>query len=455
MAVLLALGVRLDFAFRYPIAQISDYAGYYQSALGLAGLGDDELSSWGPVAPPLLYALPLWLSSGDVRAIGVTNALLGAASALVFFLAAARLFGHATAWTALLVGLSSLSELFFNNLACSEVLATLFTGLLLLAMTAEPRPGRRTLWTGLVLGLSVYNRSNMITLVAAVAVVELLSWRAGWTFVPRTARVLALASLVLLPLCTYNLLMWGHFTPVTSNSGIQLWYGNNPEVTPGRYIYADLPEQFPPGSPERARLRLAYSSFSPATPPNLTARDPYVLSDIGARYALAWIRDNPRTYARLVVSRIRQLFERCTFGIAPYLFYDPAKPGQPRWRDADRRHLLGDVPVRALDGPPNPRSAAMRFSEAWYQALLGASLVGLLLTVIADAWRRHRFEVLAPLVMLVVYATPFVLSIALNRYHVPVLPLLWLYLARGIVLLFSIIPASVRSWAGTQPSHAG
>jgi hypothetical protein len=44
-----------------------------------------------------------------------------------------------------------------NNLACTEVLATLFVGLFFLVMVAVVNPWRRALLMGLVLGLSVYN----------------------------------------------------------------------------------------------------------------------------------------------------------------------------------------------------------------------------------------------------------------------------------------------------------
>jgi hypothetical protein len=157
------------------------------------------------------------------------------------------------------------------------------------------------------------------------------------------------------------------------------------------------------------------------------------------QYAFAWIREDPWRYFRMAISRVRQLYERCTFGIAPYLFYDPSRPDQPRWRDADRRLLLGDVPVRLLEGPPNPKSAVHRFSEAWYRVLLAASLAGLLLTLTLDLWRHRRVAAVVPLVVLLVYSFPFFLTIALNRHHIPVLPLLWVYLARGLVLAWQAL----------------
>lgn len=433
--LLFSLALRLFFAFRYPIVQISDYAGYYGRALALVGLSEAPATSWEPVAPRLLYAVPLWLSGGDLRALGVTNALLYTGTILALFLGSARLFGRPTAIVASVVSLTSISELFFNNLACTEVLATFFIGLLFLVMVADPRPWRRALLTGVVLGLSVWNRSNMLPMIVAVAITELLLWRAGWSAALRIAAAQAVVVLVLLPLCVYNYTQWGRFTPVPSNSGIQLWYGNNPAVTPGRYVYARLPEEFPPGSSERTRLRLAYASFAPDVPADLILTNPYDLSDLGVRYAFGWIRKNPWTYSRMVVSRVRQLFERCTFGIAPYLFYDPSRADQPRWRNADRRLLLGDVPVRSPDGPPNPKSNSNRFAEAWYQVLLWTSLLGLLLTLTIDVWGYRRVEVLVPMIMLLVYSFPFFLTIALNRHHIAVLPLLWLYLARGLVLL--------------------
>jgi 4-amino-4-deoxy-L-arabinose transferase-like glycosyltransferase len=380
--------------------------------------------------------------------------LLYTAAMLVFFLGTERLFGRTTALVASFVSLTSLSELFFNNLACSEVLATLFVGLFLLVMVAEARPWRRAVLVGLLLGLSIYNRSNMLTMVAAAAIIELILWRAGWRVVPRLAGAQAVIVLVLLPLCVYNYKQWGRFTPVPSNSGVQLWYGNNPEVSPGRYAYARLPEEFPLDSPERTRLRRAYAPFASHRRDRVVLVDPYDLSDVGVRYALDWIRANPGQYGRMVISRVRQLFDRCTFGIAPYLFYDPSRPDQPRWRDADRRLLLGDVPVRLPEGQPNPKSTVYRLSEVWYQVLLGASLAGVLLTLAVDLGRRHRTAALVPLIILLVYSFPFFLTIALNRYHIPVLPLLWVYLARGLVLAGEALRIGLKGHAA-RTSHAG
>lgn len=436
LVVVSSLAVRLFFAFRYTIVQISDYAGYYGRAMAQAGLGNAPPTSWEPIAPRFLYAFPLWLSGGDLTALGVTNALLSTVALLAFFLAGERLFGRPTALVASLVSLSSLSELFFNNLACTEVLAEFFLSFFLLVMTRDAHAWRRVLLTGLVLGLSVYNRSNMLTMIAAAAIIELLLWRAGWKVVPRVAVAQAVIVLVMLPLCVYNHAQWGRFTAVPSNSGIQLWYGNNPAAAPGAHAYARLPEEFPADSAERRRLRRAYASFAPRAQGNVVLSNPYDLSDLSVQYALGWIREDPWRYSRMVISRARQLYGECTFGIAPYLFYDPSQPDQPRWRDGDRRLLLGDVPVRSLEGPPNPKSAAQRFSQAWYRVLLVGSLTGLVLTLTVDLWRRRRMATVVPLVVLLVYSFPFLLTIAINRHHIPVLPLLWLYLARGLVLIW-------------------
>jgi hypothetical protein len=139
----------------------------------------------------------------------------------------------------------------------------------------------------------------MLTMIVAAAIIELLLWHPGWRVVPRMAAAQAAIVLVVLPLCVYNYAQWGRFTPVPSNSGVQLWYGNNPAVTPGGYAYARLPEEFPPESGERRRLRRAYASFAPHPPVHVALSNAYDLSDLGVQYAFAWILRNGLSAHRL------------------------------------------------------------------------------------------------------------------------------------------------------------
>ena len=442
------LATRLAFAFAFPIAQISDYSGYFSGAQRLAGLQEGGLGSWDPIGPKLLYSLPLRVFGPDIRVLGVTNAFVFLIGVAFLYRAARLTFDAPTATVAALISLSSFSDVYFNNLACTEVLAGLFLNTLFYLLARPSRPGG-LLALGFVLGLAAYNRSNMVVMAAAFFVLEWLRSREVIGTLRRTALVQGIALLVMLPLCAYNYSNFGRFTPVTSNSGMQVWYGNNPFAGPGSHNYARLPEEFPPGSRERLELANAYRGFFPSAGAGarMLGADPYALSDLGVRYALAWIRANPGRYAWFSLSRARQMYEQCSYGVAPYLFYDPDATGQPAWAPSFRAALLGSgAPVRKQDGPPNPPTAIVRFVRIWYQILLWGAVAGLLVTIAHVSVTRTARVRLLPGLILLIYTAPFLLTIALNRYHVPVMGLLWTYLAHLIVQGFRALwPGAPRA----------
>jgi hypothetical protein len=448
----LILIARLAFAFAFPIAQISDYSGYFEGAQRLAGVKEGPLGSWDPVGPKLFYALPVWVFGPDLRGLGVTNAFVFVAGVLFLYAGARRAFDVPTAVLTALISLLSLSDLYFNNLACTEVLAGLSLNAIFY-LAVGPARARTLLVLGLVLGLAAYNRSNMIVMGSVVLVVEWFRTRRVATTLGRTALVQGMALLIMFPLCWYNLSHFGRFTPVTSNSGMQVWYGNNPSAGPGSHFYARLPEEFPRGSRERGERADAYRSFFPSagSGPELTGTDPYAQPDLGMRYALAWIRENPGRYLWFSLWRARQMYEQCSYGVAPYLFYDPTLAGQPAWPEALRATLLGPgAHIRKPDGPANPRTAVNRFVSAWYQVLAAGALAGFLLTFGHSAVTRAGWPRLVPGLIVLIYTAPFVLTIALNRYHVPVMGLLWTYLAHGLVQVFRALKRLSPAPAATQ-----
>ena len=88
---------RLVFTLTFPIAQISDYSGYFEGAQRLAGLKEGALGSWDPVGPKLLYAPLLRLFGPDLRVLGVTNSFVFLAGVVFLYRGARRAFDAPTA----------------------------------------------------------------------------------------------------------------------------------------------------------------------------------------------------------------------------------------------------------------------------------------------------------------------------------------------------------------------
>lgn len=167
------------------------------------------------IGPKLLFALPFALFGDGLWVIGVTNTLLYAAALVLLYAGVLRIFDRATALLTAVVCLSSLSELYFTNLASAEVLGTFFIAALFLLMSRGPLSWRTAAAVGAVGGLAVYNRSNLFPMGALASAQQLLVTRSWSDALKRGAAVQAVTIAVTLPLCAFNYSRFGRFTPLT------------------------------------------------------------------------------------------------------------------------------------------------------------------------------------------------------------------------------------------------
>ena len=431
--------LRVAFALLMPIAPVSDYQRDYEAARSLAGLspwiGGAGLSI-SNLGPKLFYAGVFRVFGDGLRVIGVVNAILYATAVWLLYLATEKVFGLTTARLASALTLVSLSELFFNNVTSSEVLATLFICALYFALVAGDGAGY-VLRVGSVGGLGAYIRSNTLAIGALVALQRLLERRGLRNALVSAVAVQVTALVVALPLAALHQRYYGRFTVWAPGAAEQVWYGNNPSLRGDLHEYAPIPEELPVGGPHRKGLAAEYASFYANPNPNALAKEMgiYGSSELRARYALGWIRQHPRRYLELVVARVRMMFAHCNFGPAAYLYYDPDQPGQPRWPEPLRRLFFGGSSARRIGGPDTPLPAAMRGVDLWYRTLGSLAFVGLLVTVAKDPRAFLSSPAGVPFLIAVWYIAPFALTLGLNRYKVPVLCLAWVYLAHGICLL--------------------
>ena len=421
LALSAVVASRLWFAVTFPVVQISDYEAYYNEARGFAGLIESHVSAMNAIGPKLVFALWFRLVGDSLAGIGIANTFLYAASLCMVYAGTWRIFGRTTATLVVWIGFFSLSELYFINLASSEVLGGFFIAALYYVISFGSLSWSRTVLVGVITGFAVYNRSNILPIAALVLVNQIL-YSEGLRKALAKAFLAQLLTLVaVLPLCFYNLSQFGRFTPLIANAEA-LWYGNNPKLSGDFHAYTKVPEDYPLGSSERAAVRREFSSFytHPDSAVDFSRLNPYQVGDVKVRYALAWIASEPRRYVSLIQARFQFLFFACTYGEVPYRYYDLKNPAQPRWRPAHQR-LIERVrlPVRRL-----------------YQVLISCALAGLILTILR--YRPVAFlrsPRAAALLLLGYYAIPFLLTAAANRYHVPVLNLAWIYFAHGVVLL--------------------
>jgi tetratricopeptide (TPR) repeat protein len=243
--VLLVLSLRGQPYFDTPIV---DSAAYDEWAVKIA-----RESFWGDRAfyqdPFYPYCLGIFykIFGRDFLWIRLVQAAIGTAGLGMLFEAVRRFLGYRTAIVALVLGAFYKAFLFYDTALLKEFLgAVAIEGALLAwSMTlagpappeGEPRPARKP-WPGGVkwlifgatLGIGTLVRGNMLLVAFAVA---------GLLVIRRERKaaglVLAGALLCILPVTIRNALVARDFVLTTSQFGPNLYTGNNPENTTGRY----------------------------------------------------------------------------------------------------------------------------------------------------------------------------------------------------------------------------
>ena len=209
-----------------------------------------------PLAPNLLFfSLTLWVSHGLARSV----AGKGAAHLTTLLIAA---------WPNLIM----LSARATKELAVLPLLTLVWW----LWLDVEPEGGRRVvarrLGAGGLLGLAVLAQPAVLVLAPALALYEVLRRAERRVVAARLAGLVLGAGVVVAPWTVRNALRFHAFVPVSANQGHALMIGNHPGAT-GGYV----------------PLRSRYSDM-----------DEVSYDRVARRRALAWIRDNPGQFLRLI-----------------------------------------------------------------------------------------------------------------------------------------------------------
>jgi tetratricopeptide (TPR) repeat protein len=226
LRVLLVLSLRDAPYFDVPIV---DAAAFDRWAVRIAA-GDpaaDRAYFQDPLYAYFLAAFyKIW--GRDFLAVRLLQALLGTLGLGLLFEAVRRWKGYRPAFAALVVAAFSKSLLFFDALLLKDFLGVLAMEAALFCLVLE----RRWKWIalGACLGAGALVRGNFLLLIPAAAV-ALLCMRD-----PRGALGVCLgAALAVLPATVRNAVVAGEFAPVTTHAGVNLYIGNNPDNTSGRY----------------------------------------------------------------------------------------------------------------------------------------------------------------------------------------------------------------------------
>lgn len=271
------------------------------------------------LGPGLYYMSPLYIyflattlgMSDSFTFVRIVQIALGTAAVGFVFLAARAWFGERAAWIAAILAALTGVLTFYEVLLLQSALDTFLTSAALYCLAraltdprGDDRParggsrevgrGRMDLVAGLVLGLQILNRPNVIVAIGGVVLVLLVIRRA------RIAAMLAAGvCAALLPVVVRNAVVSHQFAIASSQGGLNLYIGNNPAAT-GQYAAV-------PGV--RANID-GQSADTRRVAETATGRD---LTDaqVSAYFtglAVTWAREHPAAAATLFARKLMLVF---------------------------------------------------------------------------------------------------------------------------------------------------
>lgn len=401
--MLLALVLRLAWALIVPIAPVSDPSVYDMLAQRIAaGHGyswpDGSPTAYWPVGTSALYSLVYAIFGRNLLIVAIVNAMMGALLTGAIFALARTQFSRCASLVAALVAALWPSWIAFTSIMSSELPTNLFfvSGLAVALSRRGAWWGRVILSSALLVG-ATYCRANMLPFILfaplLVAIRDCRARQIPGQFLRQSALALVVAALMIAPWATRNLHSFGAVVPISTNFGVNLWIGNNPDAD-GGFTAA------PPVS-------------DAPLPKNEVAQD-----RLYQRHAKAYIAAHPGRYLELCVRRLIVALDRETYGVG--------------WNEKG-----------LADAAKTPLKIMM--SGYWYGVFL-LSLAGLALFV----WRRP-LNLLSPFVLvpMATMAAP-VLVMSSERYHYAIAPFVAIFAA----YLLTELSAARRASSAEAPLSA-
>ena len=387
---------------------MGDARGYDQWAQRLAGgdwIGTDVFYQ-APLYPYFL-GLVYAVAGHDLMAVRIVQVVLGSLSAVLVAYAATRLVSARAGVVAGAMLALYAPAIFFDGLIQKSVLDGFFiaTALAVIAALATGGHDQKRLWLalGVTLGCLSLTRENALVLVAVLAV-----W--GWFGVPhlRLARAAALAvfaagiGVVLAPVVLRNAAVGGGLYPTTSQFGPNFYIGNHDGADGS---YAAL--KFGRGSPEYERIDATELAERAAQ----RALTPAEVSSYWTGRALDFIATQPGAWLRLMGRKAALLVN------AEEALDTESQDSYAEW----------SWPLRVL-GP-----------VTHFGVLVPVALIGVWVT-----WPdRRRLWVLYA--MGLAFAAATLAFYVFARYRYPLVPLLVIVAAAGLVGLRGAIAARPRA----------
>ncbi len=211
-----------------------DAAAYDRHAAEIAGgnWAGDQVFYQSPLYPYFLGSL-YTIFGRDFTAVRAVQSVLGSATCVLLFLLTTRLYGTRAGVVAGLLAATYSTFIFQDNMLLKSVVILFFVSLALLVLSRTDRPftNRVLFGGGLLYGIAVCGRGNLL-----LALPFLLAWIALRDRAKKRRIVPALVFLVgvflaIAPVTARNRVVGNDWVMTESDAGINLFVGNNPAAT--------------------------------------------------------------------------------------------------------------------------------------------------------------------------------------------------------------------------------
>lgn len=372
--LLLALGLRLIWAWWIPVIPLSDGAAYDTFARtlvehGTFGWTADQPTAFWPPGTTFMHAALYWAFGMNYLPIVAVNIGLSLGLIAICARIAARFWGPRVATLTALILAIWPTLVVYPTLLASELPFLFLTLLSLDVWTNENiRPFRKGWGAGLLLGFAALVRPQALLLPLLFAFCAGASTGLTWTTIRSQLQILIFASvamaIVIAPWTWRNHQLYGEPVLISTNGGITLWMGNTPG-TDGRYM--DIPAEFS-ALPENERARVL------------------------GEQAKVHIQQDPVGFLIRAVHKVVILYGNESVGVG--------------WNAKGIEQALGEPWVHGLK----------RFTQLTWALILALALVGLGTTIRQQGWFR---ALTSPFILSILYFTAIhSVVVSQERYHI-------------------------------------
>lgn len=393
MVLMLALGLRMIWAWWVPVIPLSDGEAYDVFARNLVQHGTfgwtaEEPTAFWPPGTTFMHATLFWMFGIRYEPIVAINIALSLGIIWISARLAARFWGQQVALISALILAVWPTLVMYPTILASELP---FLFLTLLAMdfwfNRNLQLPSKALLAGLVLGLASLVRPQALLLPFVFAVGIVLTQRLTASAVMNQFKCIALAGLVMAlvvaPWVWRNHQIYGEPVLISTNGGITLWMGNTPG-TDGRYMNMPASVHHLPGN-ERARVL--------------------------AQEAKNYILQDPAAFLVRAVRKLVILYSNESVGVS--------------WNSSGIRQAFGapwELPLK-------------RMTQASWALIFVLALAGIWSSVRRVGWVR---ALASPLTLSILYFTAIhMVVVSQERYHLAFAGQLAIFAALGVAELLA------------------